>query len=99
MLDRRAKPCASVERKPSGGHARKNACEEQALVRVDVADADDAPAVHQELLDARAMRPRELVQARRVQLARERLDAEMNEQRMGIDARAGPEHRAEAARI
>src|SRR6185369_1560563 len=99
LLDRRGKPRAPLEGKFPRRHPRMDPGEEQAFVRVDVADADDAPAVHQELLDARAVRPGELVQPLRVQLARERLDAQMNEQRVSVDVRPGPEHRAETARI
>src|ERR1041384_4205802 len=98
-LDRRPEPGAPFKRQLSRRHARMDAGEEQALVRIDVADADDAPTVHEEPLDAGAMRPGELMQALRMQLARERLDAEVNQQRMRVDVGAGPQHRAEAARI
>ena len=99
VLDRGSELGAALERELSRRGARMDAGEEQALVRVDVADTDDAPAVHQERLDAGAVRPRELVQPRRMQRARQRLDAKVHEQRMRIDVRGGPQHRAEAARV
>ena len=72
---------------------------EQALARVDVADADDALRVHEELLGREAQAAAQLVQASAVECGGQRLDAEMRDQRMRVDVLVGPQHRAEAARV
>jgi tetratricopeptide (TPR) repeat protein len=76
-----------------------DARKEKTFVRVDVAHADDATAVHEELLDAGAMGSGELMQARRMQGTRKRLDSKVHQQRMRLDIGRGPEHGAEPARI
>src|SRR6185295_8930885 len=73
--------------------------EEQAFRGIDIADADDLPGVHEELLDRGTPPARERMQARAVERARERFDAEVAEQRMRRGRLRGPEYRAEAARI
>jgi hypothetical protein len=54
----------------------------QRFARVDVADADDAPPIHQELFDRGSMRPGEGMQSLRIERTRKRLDAQVGEQRM-----------------
>ena len=99
VLDRFGKPRAARKRQPVRRRARIDAGAKQALARVDVADADDAPPVQQELLDRRAMLSGERIKARRVERARQRLDAEVREQRMRVHGILRPQDGAEAPRI
>src|SRR5204862_4584043 len=66
---------------------------------VDVADADDAPAVHEERLDLQAAFTGERVQPAAVERARQRLDAQVADQGVRLGRFAGPENRTKAARI
>src|SRR2546421_10696897 len=77
VLDRLCEPRALLARQTVGPGARMDAGAEQALGRVNVADADDAASVHQELLDRGAMRARQGVEPRRIERARKRLDTEI----------------------
>src|SRR6185436_7958018 len=98
-LDRRDKLFVFFQGNFSRPPARLDPRAEQALARVDVADTDHALRVHEELLDRNSQASREPVQARAGQRARQRLDAEVREQRVAIDVATRPEHRAKAARI
>src|SRR3990172_4283922 len=99
VLDRAYEARAALPRQPARARARMDRGEVQALRGVDIADADDAPAVHQELLDRGAVRASERVQPVGVEGARQRLDAHVTEKRMLRGRLRGPEHRAEAARV
>src|SRR3970282_1666612 len=54
LLDGSYQLCAVLQGKAVGALARIDAGAEQAFRSVDVADADDAPRVHEELLDRHA---------------------------------------------
>jgi len=79
--------------------ARIDARAEQALRRVDVAHADDAPPVHEELLDGHAAAPRQGVKTRAVEPAGQRLDAKAGKQSMRPRFVRRPQHCTEAPRI
>ena len=76
-----------------------NARPEQALGRVDIADPDDTPRIHQEQLDRCAHPARRPVQPLAVELGTQRLDAERGEQWMRRRLALVPGHQPETTRI
>src|SRR5690606_9351375 len=83
---------AQALRRAAGVDARTK----QALVSVDISDADDSAPVHEELLDGGSMSACESIQRLGLQLARKRLEAEVSKKRM-LGGVLRPQYRAEAA--
>ena len=96
--NRQSEPLAACHGNVSSGRERTDARKEQTFIRVDVADSNDSPSVHQELFDRGTMAQGHCVQASAGKLIRQRFDAQMGKQRMGFAVRR-PEDGSEAARV
>ena len=78
---------------------RANARAEQRFARVDVADADHEPCIHDQLLDGDAAASRDLPEVCRIELVFERLGREAAQQRVRRGIVGREQQAAEAARI
>ncbi len=96
--DRIDKTFVPASRDAAGGEGGPDRRAKQRLVRVDIPDTDDEPAVHQRELDGGVASPRRTPQIAGVACGVERLGPQRGEQRMGVGGRRKPEDCAEAPR-
>lgn len=98
-FDDRHQPPKAFTRDFSRRRARVDACAKQAFRSIDIADADNAMAVHQHRFDGCREAAEGAFQPGGVEHVVQRLDAQMRQQRVRQDIAFQPQHGAEAARI